>query len=244
MNANLFSTNVQQLLAAIQPQLFSQLQHQKHRSLASPTCTSRRRHSLSTSPSPNFLQQATGSSRVQTPKHSPIRNSCSSASSNFSHNHYEKSIGSQQSISASSSTAGSGNAIGSHQLLSTQPSHATTTNGRAMTPSHHHSPANSIGNGNIREHSPSAIAINRLISLLTITIIIIIIVRFSLISRPHLTNHVLYWVCVCERAVHVDTAKRIVFISLRSSFYFPVGGCSCTILSSLSLLIIVCVCVH
>lgn len=167
MNANLFSTNVQQLLAAIQPQLFNQLQHQKHRSLASPTCTSRRRHSLSTSPSPNFLQQATGSSRVQTPKHSPIRNSCSSASSNFSHNHYEKSIGSQQSISAASSTAGSGNAIGSHQLLSTQPSHATT-NGRAMTP-HHHSPGNTIGNGNIREHSPSAIAINRLISTLITT---------------------------------------------------------------------------
>lgn len=175
MNANLFSTNVQQLLAAIQPQLFNQFQHQKHRSLSSPTCTSRRRHSLSTSPSPNFLQQtATGSSRVQTPKHSPIRNSCSSASSNFSHNHYEKSIGSQQSISAASSTAGSGvgggggggvstsNAISSHQLLSSQPSHATT-NGRAMTP-HHHSPTNNIGNGNIREHSPSAIAINRLIS--------------------------------------------------------------------------------
>lgn len=180
MNPNLFASNVQQLLAAIQPQLFSQLQHQKHRNLASPICTSHRRHSLSTSPSPNFLQQATDNSRAQTPKHSPVRNSCSSASSTFSHNHYEKSIASQQSTLASSSTtaaaaaaaAASGNAIGSHQLLSTQPSQATT-NGRAMTP-HHHSPAHSIGNGNIREHSPSAIAINRLISPLTIIIIIII----------------------------------------------------------------------
>lgn len=70
LNTNLFSSGVQELLAAIQPNLFDLREQQT---------SHHRRHSMSTnSPSPNYLQTCandTTNIRAHTPKHSPIRNS-------------------------------------------------------------------------------------------------------------------------------------------------------------------------
>lgn len=70
LNASLFSSGVQELLAAIQPNLFDLRDQQS---------SHHRRHSMSTnSPSPSYLQSCANDSatiRTLTPKHSPIRNS-------------------------------------------------------------------------------------------------------------------------------------------------------------------------
>lgn len=81
LSANLFPSGVQELLAAIQPNLFDlrepQSGHQQHQQHLHHH--HRRRHSLSTnSPSPNFMESCANensSMRVHTPKHSPSRKS-------------------------------------------------------------------------------------------------------------------------------------------------------------------------
>ncbi len=134
LNPNLFSSSVQQLVAAIQPDLFNQSKnqpashhqfHSQHQHQSSEHCSSSPHHPHSqSSPIPH--------NRVQTPKQSPPK---SSSSSSILLSQFEKQI------SSSTSTQ-------------SQSTYCPTTNGHVQIPITSHL------NINTRSHSPSTAAIN------------------------------------------------------------------------------------
>lgn len=179
VNPSIFPPSVQQLLAAIQPHLFNHPQHESTPAISpnlphqrDQQLTNTRRHS---SQSPPVQKQI----RVQTPKQSPLRISCSSNSniSNFSHNKYEKSLSSSHSTSTSiSSNQQQSPANYSAQNLTNghvpsgpstphaHHSHLSGAAGLSSTGGNSSSASTSSTNANNpihhREQSPSAIAIN------------------------------------------------------------------------------------
>lgn len=181
VNPNLFSPTVQQLLAAIQPHLFNHPQHDQTPAI-SPNLpqqqssqqhtTHSRRHS---SQSPPIAKQA----RVQTPKQSPLRNSCTSNTNYTSHHKYEKGGTSQHTISTSDRTTNQQHSPANYSAQHLSNGHVSSG---PSTPHGHHSHlrettsssssggASTNSNSNVnnashhhhrdREQSPSAIAIN------------------------------------------------------------------------------------
>lgn len=166
LSPHLLSSSVQQLLAAVQPQLFGSNQQNQHsqstqgQTHPSQSTTSSQSSHIPQASSPLSSSSHLAHSRVQTPKSSPPRNASASSISSLGSQHHERHNPYDKIPSTTSTTTSQSHSIANyttngHSHLSSSPNSLHHHHEQRHHSHHHH-------NITSRSHSPTSLAISNI----------------------------------------------------------------------------------